>query len=184
MRIIFMVALWMLLLPQLSGAVPSVQAYGESVVQPNKLNLLLAYQRTKAETPAKSLSDLRLSFDAKGLDVITPDREYLMNGTVFFSLEELPPVCYDEGKVLAQIKAKEGSDIRLISMAKSAEHTARLSYPSWLAIYEKGKMRIPGAVWMYMYTHKARTIGCIAVCRLIILQIIKTKSKSDWLALS
>lgn len=105
----------------------------------DRMDPVLSYQRSVAGEAVKGLPEGQwLSFDTRGLEVIRPGCEYSLDGMVYFSLERMFPVSYDQGKVLAQIKAREGNDIRLITLTPSDEHAAILSYLTWLVVYDKG----------------------------------------------
>ncbi len=99
----------------------------------------LSYRQEQTNSHGILAGSPRLTFNTQGLEVITPGREYLLDGTVYFSVEKMPPVSYDWGKVLAQIQAREGYDIRLITLTPSDEHTKLLSYPVWLVVYDIGR---------------------------------------------
>lgn len=81
----------------------------------------------------------QLTFDTRGLEVITPGHEYMLDGQVYFSVEKMAPVSNDRESVLNRINNQEGHDLRLITLTPSDEHSALLSYPAWLAVYDKGE---------------------------------------------
>ncbi len=106
----------------------------------DKMNPPLSYQLGAAEGhEGGGPEGLRLSFDIRGLNVITPGREYSLDGIVHFTLEKLAPAGNDRESVLTLIKNREGHDLRLITLTPSAEHSALLSYPAWLVVYNKGR---------------------------------------------
>ncbi|HWR56600.1 MAG TPA: hypothetical protein VN462_08825 [Negativicutes bacterium] len=99
----------------------------------------LSYQREAAGGPRGEVpGDLQLTFDTRGLEVVVPGREYSLDGMVYFSLEKMAPAGHDRESVLSRIISREDPDLRLITLTPSEEHSALLSYPAWLVVYDQG----------------------------------------------
>ena len=99
----------------------------------------LSYQRPVAGSQNGETGKMNLIFDTRGLEVLTSGREYLLDGVVYFSLEKLTAVANDRQSVLERIRSRQGKALRLDSLTRSVEHSRRLAYPTWLAVYETGR---------------------------------------------
>ncbi|HKM20836.1 MAG TPA: hypothetical protein VJZ01_02200, partial [Lachnospiraceae bacterium] len=79
-----------------------------------------------------------IAIDTSGLEELTLGCEYMFGGMVYYTIEELTPVAYSEDDVLEQIKSLEPSEISLINITNSDEHSELLSFPCWLVVYYEG----------------------------------------------
>lgn len=99
---------------------------------------LCYWQDTADNYKDECCGGLPLSFDTRGLEVLTPGHEYMLDGMVHFSVEKMTPVSNNRENVLNRIKDREGHDLRLYTLTPSDEHSQLLSYPAWLVVYDKG----------------------------------------------
>ena len=89
-----------------------------------------------------STSAAGIMADVSGFDEVSPGSEYMLDGLLFLQLQEFPAIAadlYDEAGMVARLTELEGEEIRIISATLSQEHTSRLTYPTWLLLYETGE---------------------------------------------
>lgn len=98
-----------------------------------------------AATPDLALPDLpeyRLIIDTAGYDALSPESEYMLDGLLYVALQDFPKqndTMYTEDTLLVRMKELMGDDVRIVTLTLSKEHSARLSYPAWLIVYETGR---------------------------------------------
>lgn len=120
--------------PAVAGAEGASRPTAAEAISP-----LSCRQGTAGSCETECREGLRLGFDTRGLEVITPGHEYMLDGMVYFSLEKMAPVSNNRDNVLHRIKSREGHDLRLLALTPSEEHSLLLSYPAWLVVYDKGE---------------------------------------------
>lgn len=115
-----------------------LQMNSQCLFDPSEMDQMeppLAYQQ-QPQMPGEGLA---IVFDTEGLDVLTPDQEYMLDGLVYFKTDQTEVAQYGEDAVVASIEGMEGAPIRLISVEQWSELSEALTYPCWRVAYEKGE---------------------------------------------
>ncbi len=95
------------------------------------------YGRHEEEWP-----ELLLTMDTSGLDELSPDFEYMLDGMVYFCLESYTATTdsmFDAETLVEYIQMLEFDDIRVESVELSEEISTLLTYPAWLVVYKTGE---------------------------------------------
>lgn len=80
-----------------------------------------------------------LTLDAEGLEEITPDEEYCLDGALYYTLQTLAGSEHASSEeVLACILELEGDEAANASISESEEYSALFTYPTWLITYDSG----------------------------------------------